>query len=76
MVFSGLATKPVVMVFCGLPSKWVATVFSILISKSMVTVSLDLTLKPVVGFLVEHQIQGGGGFPGLDLKTSSYSLVN
>jgi hypothetical protein len=76
MVFSGLATKPVAMVFCGLPSKWVATVFSILISKPMATVSLDLTLKPVVSFLVEHQNQDGGEFPGLDLKTSSYSLVN
>jgi hypothetical protein len=54
----------------------VATVFSILISKSMATVSLDLTLKAVVGFLVEHQNQGGGGFFGLGLKTSSYSLVN
>jgi hypothetical protein len=26
-------------------------------------------------FLVEPQNQGGGGFPGLGLKTDSYSLV-
>jgi hypothetical protein len=29
----------------------------------------------VVGFLIEPQNQGGGGFPGLGLKTGSYSLV-
>jgi hypothetical protein len=29
----------------------------------------------VVGFLVEPQNQGGGGFPGLGLKTSSIGLV-
>jgi hypothetical protein len=27
------------------------------------------------GFLVEPQNQGGGGFPGLGLKTDSYGLV-
>jgi hypothetical protein len=27
------------------------------------------------GILVEHQNQGGGGFPGLGLKTGSYGLV-
>jgi hypothetical protein len=27
------------------------------------------------GFLVELQNQGGGGFPGLGLKTGSYGLV-
>jgi hypothetical protein len=27
------------------------------------------------GFLVEPQNQGGGGFPGLGLKTGSYGLV-
>jgi hypothetical protein len=40
-----------------------------------VTVSLSLALKPVVSFLVEPQNQGGGGLPGLDLKTNNYSLV-
>jgi hypothetical protein len=39
------------------------------------TVSPGLALKPVVGFLVEPQNQGGGGFPGLHLKTSSSGLV-
>jgi hypothetical protein len=29
----------------------------------------------VVGFLVEPQNQGGGGFPGLGLKTDSSGLV-
>jgi hypothetical protein len=41
--FAGLASKPVEMVFSGLPLKLVATV------------SPGLTLKPVVGFLVEPQ---------------------
>jgi hypothetical protein len=39
------------------------------------TVSPSLPSKPVVGFLVEPQNQGGGGFPGLGLKTCSYELV-
>jgi hypothetical protein len=34
-----------------------------------------LASKSAVSFLVEPQNQGGGGFPGLDLKTSSFSLV-
>jgi hypothetical protein len=40
-----------------------------------VTVSLSLASKPVVGFLVEPQNQGGGGFPDLGLKTGSSVLV-
>jgi hypothetical protein len=35
------------------------------------TVSLGLTSKPVVVFLVEPQNQGGGWFPGLDLKITA-----
>jgi hypothetical protein len=31
-----------------------------------------LASKSVVGFLVEPQNQGGGGFPGLDLKTNGF----
>jgi hypothetical protein len=62
-VFAGLASKPVVMIFSSLASKLVATVFS------------GLASKPAVGFLVEPQNQGGGGFPGLGLKTGSYGLV-
>jgi hypothetical protein len=41
----------------------------------MKTVSPGLTSKPVVGFLVEPQNQGGGGFPSLGLKTGSYGLM-
>jgi hypothetical protein len=74
-VFSILTSKPVVTVFSNLASKLVATVFSSLASKLVATVSPGLASKPVVGFLVEPQNQGGGGFPCLGLKTSSFSLV-
>jgi hypothetical protein len=50
MVSSSLASKPAV------------TVFSSLASKLVVTVSLGLASKSAVGFLVEPQNQGGGGF--------------
>jgi hypothetical protein len=46
-----------------------------LASKLVATVSPDLASKPMVGFLVEPQNQGGGGFPDLDLKTGSSGLV-
>jgi hypothetical protein len=72
---SGLASKPATAVFAGLASKPVATVFSCLASKLEATVSPSLASKPVVGFLVEPQNQGGGGFPGLGLKTGSFGLV-
>jgi hypothetical protein len=52
-----------------------ATVFSSLASKLVVTVSPGLASKPAAGFLVEPQNQGGGGFSGLGLKTSSSGLV-
>jgi hypothetical protein len=54
-----------------LASKFVATVFSSLASKLVATVSPSLASKPAVGFLVEPQNQGGGGFLGLGLKTDS-----
>jgi hypothetical protein len=54
--------------------KPVATVFSSLASKLVATVSLGLASKSVVGFLVQPQNQGGGGFPGLGLKTDSYEF--
>jgi hypothetical protein len=38
------------------------------------TVSPGLASKPVVGFLVEPQNQGGGGFPGLGFKSGSYGF--
>jgi hypothetical protein len=34
-----------------------------------------LASKLAVGFLVEHQNQGGGGFPGLCLKIGRSGLV-
>jgi hypothetical protein len=74
-VSSGLASKPAATVFSSLASKPVATVFSSLASKLVVTASPDLASKPAVGFLVEPQNQGGGRFPGLDLKTGSSGLV-
>jgi hypothetical protein len=52
----------------------VAMVFSGLASKLVAIVSHGLASKPVVGFLVEPQNQGGGGFPGLGLKTGSSDL--
>jgi hypothetical protein len=86
-VFTGLASKPVVMVsgvlaskpaakvFSGLASKPVVMVFSSLALKLVTTVSPGLASKPTVDFLVEPQNQGGGGFPGLGLKTGSSGLV-
>jgi hypothetical protein len=44
-------------------------------SKLVATVSPGLTSKSVVVFLVEPQNRGGGGFPGLGLKTGSSNLV-
>jgi hypothetical protein len=74
-VFAGLASKPVATVFAGLASKPEATVFAGLASKPVATVSPGLASKPVVGFLVEPQNQGGGGFPGLGLKTGNSGLL-
>jgi hypothetical protein len=71
MVSGGLTLKPAVTVFAGLASKPVATISGGLALKPAVTVFSNLTLKLVVEFLVEPQDQGGGGFPGLSLKTSS-----
>jgi hypothetical protein len=75
MVSTGLTSKPVAMVFSSLASKLVATDFTSLASKLVATVSPGLTSKPAVSFLVEPQNQGGGGFPGLGLKTGSSGLV-
>jgi hypothetical protein len=74
-VSGGLASKLAATIFSSLASEPVATVFSSLASKLVVTVSPGLAPKPVVGFLVEPQNQGGGGFPGLSLKTGSSGLV-
>jgi hypothetical protein len=53
----------------------VATIFSSLASKLVAMISPGLASKSVVGFLVEPQNQGGGGFPGLGLKTGNSGLV-
>jgi hypothetical protein len=55
--------------------KTTRTVFASLASKLVAMVFLGLASKPVVGFLVEPQNQGGGGFPNLGLKTGSSGLV-
>jgi hypothetical protein len=70
-----LASKPAATVSGGLASKPTATVFSSLASKLVATVSPGLASEPTIGFLVEPQNQGGGGFPGLDLKTGSSGLL-
>jgi hypothetical protein len=67
-VSSGLASKRVTTVFSGLTSKLVVTVFFSLASKLVAMVSPGLTSKPAVGFLVEPQNQGGGGFFGFETK--------
>jgi hypothetical protein len=74
-ISGGLASKPAATVFTDLNSKPVVTVFSSLASKLVATVSPSFASKPAVGFLVEPQNQGGGGFPSLDLKTGSSGLV-
>jgi hypothetical protein len=74
-VFAGLASKPAVTIFASLTSKLVSMVFSSLASKQVATVSPGLTLKLVVGFLVEPQNQGGEGFSVLSLKTDSFGLM-
>jgi hypothetical protein len=65
----------VATVSSGLASKPAATIFSSLAPKLVAMVSPNLASKPVVGFLVEPQNQGGGGFPDLGLKTGSFGLV-
>jgi hypothetical protein len=74
-VSSGLASKLVATVSSGLASKPAATVSSGLASKLVAMVSPGLASKPAVGFLVEPQNQGGGGFIALGLKTGSFGLV-
>jgi hypothetical protein len=74
-VFSSLASKLVATVSNGLASKPAVTVFAGLTSKPVATVSPGLASKLAVGFLVEPQNQGGGGFPCLGLKTGSSGLM-
>jgi hypothetical protein len=74
-VSSGFASKPAAMISDGLASKPAVTVFSGLASKPVAMVSPGLASKSVVDFLVKPQNQGGGGLPGLGLKTGNYGLV-
>jgi hypothetical protein len=73
--FRRFGLKTDATVSSGLASKPAATVFSSLASKLVAAVSPDLASKPTVGFLLEPQNQGGGGFLGLGLKTGSSSVV-
>jgi hypothetical protein len=75
MVSTSLASKPAAMGFASLASKPLPTVFASLASKLVAPVSPRLASKPAVGFLVEPQNQGGGGFLSLGLKTGSSGLV-
>jgi hypothetical protein len=75
MVCEWFGLKTTRTVFASLASKPVATVFSSLVSKLVATVYPSLASNLAVGYLVEPQNQGGGGFPGLGLKTGSSSLV-
>jgi hypothetical protein len=71
----GFTSKPIAMVSSGLASKPAATVFSSLVLKLVATVSPDLATKSTIGFLIEPQNHGGGGFFSLVLKTGSFDLV-
>jgi hypothetical protein len=71
MVFTSLASKSVATVSTGLASKPAATVFSSLALKLVATVSSGLASKLIVGFLVEPQNQGDGGFPVWVLKSAA-----
>jgi hypothetical protein len=75
MICQWFCLKTTGTVFSGLASKPVATVFFDLVSKLVATASPGLASKPVVGFFIEPQNQGGEGFSGLGLKTVSYGLV-
>jgi hypothetical protein len=75
MVYEWFGLKTTRTISGGLASKPAAAVFSSLASKLVMTVSPSLVSKSAVGFLVEPQNQGGGGFPGLGLKTGSFGLV-
>jgi hypothetical protein len=73
-VYDSLASKAAATVSGGLASKLTTTISGGLASKPAATISIGFASKPVMGFLVEPQNQGGGGFPGLGLKTGSFGL--
>jgi hypothetical protein len=57
--------------FCRFGLKTGGDGFLQLASKLVATISPGLASKPVVGFLVEPQNQGGAGFPGLGQKLAA-----
>jgi hypothetical protein len=75
MVYEWFGLKTTQTVFTGLASKSVVTVSGDLALKLVLMISPGLASKLVVSFLAESQNQGGGGFPGLGLKTDSYGLL-
>jgi hypothetical protein len=74
-IFAGLASKPVAKVLAVWPQNQWWRFSPVWPSKLVATVSPGLASKLVVGFFVEPQNQGGGGFPGLGLKTGIFALV-
>jgi hypothetical protein len=84
---SGLASKPFRRFSPGWPqNRWrqflaiwpqnlLRRFFFSLATKLVMTVSPGLASKPVVGFLVEPQNQGGVAFPSLGLKNGSSGWV-
>jgi hypothetical protein len=60
--FLGWASKPRLTICQWFDLKTTRIIFSGLASKSVATVFSSLASKSVVGFLVEPQNQGGGGF--------------
>jgi hypothetical protein len=57
------------------PQNLLRRFFASLASKPVATISPNLASKLTVGFLVEPQNQGDGGFPDLGLKIGSSGLV-
>jgi hypothetical protein len=63
-IFTGLASKPVVMVSNSLSSKPAATIFGSLASKTNVVVFSSLTSKLVRDSFSRFGLKIGGGFLG------------
>jgi hypothetical protein len=75
MVCEWFDLKTTQTVLVGMALKPVETVFSSLALKLVATVSHGSSSKLGLGFLVERQNQGGGGFLDLGLKTGSSGLM-
>jgi hypothetical protein len=72
---SGLASKPLGWFVSGLTSKPLGRFVSCLTSKPLGRFLSGLASKPLGRFLPVCPQNWWCGFPGFDLKTSSYSLV-